>query len=266
MAHLDLTESSAFSLFAQDLTFLAPDGSEIVANMREIDIQTLFMTINALQYGAQMGSCIIMAAVLAVFTARTSMLKPLFLLNVASLILAFLRSLFQALYLVSPWTFFYTRFAGDFSQVSAIDYSNSVAGTVFPLLLTITINASLVLQAHAVCRQIHTSYIKYVLLGISTIILIVVVGLRMTQCITNAQAILQLRGYYDQWLRSATLISSTIAIWWFMSIFMVKLGYTLWMRKKMGWARMTVFQTLALAGGCTMVIPCKLTIFFWYSK
>lgn len=259
MSNLSDTNAVDFDPFMQDVSFRGPDGQSILVNVKDIDSYYLYSVRSAITFGAQMGACIIMAVVLVAFTSRSSMRKPLFALNLASLVLGFLRSLFLALYTVSPWIEFYANFSGDMSQVTAIHYSNSIAGTIFPLLMVISVNTSLVLQAHAVCVQLNHKALRIPLFLTSVVIVLLAIGFRVAICITNIHSILHADFYGPYYLRSAALITSTIGIWWFTGIFLAKLCYTIWMRKQMGWKSMTAFHTLVIAGGCTMIVPCKLS-------
>jgi pheromone alpha factor receptor len=255
----DLPDSNVvdFDPSMQDISFRGPDGQSIVVSIKDINKYYLYSARSAISFGTQMGACIVMAVVLVAFTSRPSMRKPLFALNLASLVLGFLRSLFLALYTVSPWTEFYASFSGDMSGVTAIHYSNSIAGTIFPLLMVISVNTSLVLQAHAVCVQLNQKALRIPLFLISIAVVLLAIGFRVAICITNIHSILHADFYGPNYLRSATLITSTVAIWWFTGIFLAKLCYTIWMRKKMGWKSINAFHTLVIAGGCTMIIPCK---------
>lgn len=208
-------------------------------------------------YGAQLGACLIMFIVTAVLTKETKRRTPVYILNLLSLALGFLRSLLLALYSVSPWTEFYAYFSFDFNMVPRSAYSISIAGTVIPLLLTISVNSSLVLQAHAVSKVMKRTYV-YLISGLSILVLLLAVGFRFAEVVTNSMAIMSAGNYFSQaWITTGALATETISIWFFSIIFTGKLIWTVQARKNLGFHKWGYIQILAAMGGCTMIIPCK---------
>ena len=164
----------------------------------------------------------------------------------------------QVIYFCSQWEEFYTYFTNDTAELTKSDFATSVAGTVMPLLMTVFINMSLALQAHTVCK-LMTRKKYYAIFFLSCTILLLALAFRFTECVTNAMAITSDSTYYNQdWITTGTLATEAISIWWFSGLFMWKLGWTIWTRKKMGWSNLKMLDFLMIMGGCTMIIPCKL--------
>jgi pheromone alpha factor receptor len=248
--------NSTFDPYTQPITIFLADGvTPISISIADIDFIYSYTMKLCINYGAQLGACLVMFFVLAVLTTEKNRRKPLFALNLLSLFLGFLRTLLLALYNVSPWTELYTFYSMDFSAVPRSAYATSVAATVIPLLMTITINMSLTVQTYTVCKIMEKKY-AYPVIAMSFIVVLLAIGFRFAQVVTNSIAILTLNLYSPQWIRAGTLITGTMAIWWFSIVFTGKLIWTLYNRKRQGWKQWGAVRVLAIMGGCTMIIPC----------
>lgn len=219
-------------------------------------------------YASQLGACFIMAMVLLVMNPRKSYRQPVFVLNLLSLFFGVLRALFQCLFAVSIFTTFYPQFSGDWEGTPASAWNISFVGTVFPLLMWITVNGSLVLQAHAVSKIMDKKY-AYPLFAASVLVVCLAVGFRFAWLITNAQAIYG--GYIIKpgkahIFKIGTLAASAVNIWWFSIIFLSKLVYTVITRRRNGWKRYSTLRVLAIMSGCTMAIPCKSSLESTFAK
>lgn len=237
------------------------DGATPV-NMTIADLDAFFLyncriTIN---YGAQVGACLVMLLVTAILTKESKRRKPIFILNILALLLGFLRALLFALYSVSAWVELWTYITLDFSRVPRSAYATSIAGSVIPLLMTVTVDASLVLQAHTVSKVMQRKH-YYAITGLSCIVYLLAVSFRFAETITNSKTIMSAGFYFGQaWITTGVLATETIAIWYFSIIFTGKLVWTIYMRKNLGFQKWSYMQVLAAMGGCTMVIPCKYSL------
>ena len=250
-----------FDLHNQNLTYKAADGvTDLFITMGDVNSYHLYQTKLGILYSTQMGACFVMAIVLLVLTSRKNYRQPIFILNFLSLVFGFIRALFLVLFLVSPWVQFYNQYSGDFSDVPASAYRLSVAATIFPLLMLTTVSASLMLQAHAVCKIMDRRF-AWPLIAASLIVVLLSIGFRFAQMVTNSQAIMGAIIYPNQYLRTGSLVTSTLVIWWFSAIFCYKLVYTCVTRHRNGWRRYSTLRVLAIMSGCTMLIPCKLILF-----
>lgn len=252
------SSTTSFDPISQNVTVLMADGVTPV-NITIADLDTFFLyncriTIN---YGAQVGACLVMLLVTLILTKESKRRKPVFILNILALILGFLRALLFALYSVSAWVELWTYTTLDFSRIPRSAYATSVAGSVIPLLMTATVDASLVLQAHTVSKVMQRKH-YYAITGLSCIIYLLAVGFRFAETITNSKTIMSADFYFGQaWITTGVLATETIAIWYFSIIFTGKLVWTIYMRKNLGFQKWSYMQILAAMGGCTMVIPCK---------
>ncbi len=252
------TTNSSFDPTLQNITLLMADGITTV-NVRIPDIDAwAFYNIKACtSFGAQMGACIVMFFVVALLTKPAKRRTPVYVLNLVSLVLGALRALLFSWYLWSPWDEFYAYFSSDYSKVPRSSYATSVAGSVIPLLMTITTTFSLMIQAHTVCKVMARKWYIPITI-ISILVFLFAVGFRLAETITNSRAILDAATYYAQaWIQRGALICNTISIWWFSAIFTSKLLWSLYAHRTMGFAPWSPMQILMIMGGCTMIIPCK---------
>ncbi|KAL3422527.1 pheromone receptor [Phlyctema vagabunda] len=247
---------SEFDVYAQNLTILLRDGvtqsNFTVATVNDYKRYGIGSCIN---FGTQMGASLLMFAIVLVFVKETHKWKTLHILNLLSLVLAFLRALLFALYFVGPWDDFYTVFAVDYSTIPRSAYATSVTATIIPLLLTITVNGSLVLQAHSVCKAMAEKY-RYALMAFAFVVYGIAVGFRFALTVIVASNILAVEeSYDDRWIALGGLATETASIWFFSLVFTGKLVRTLYIRKRQGWKQYSAMQILAVGGCCTMIIP-----------
>jgi pheromone alpha factor receptor len=253
-----MSSANSFDPYSQNVTFLMADGvTPVTVLVSDIDFWYFYNVKTSINFGAQLGGCMVMFFVTAFLTRESQRTKPVYILNLLSLVLGALRALLLALYSASPWCEFYSFFSGDVTRINKSAFANSVAGTVIPLLMTITVNMSLVLQAHTVCKVMEKKY-YYAICALACAVLLLAVGFRFAECVTNSLAIMSNFAYFSKaWITTGALVIETVSIWFFSIIFTWKLFWTVLTRKKMGWTNLSPMQVLIIMSGCTMIIPCK---------
>jgi pheromone alpha factor receptor len=251
--------NSTFNPYTQPITILMADGiTPVTVLLSDIDASNFYNTACTINYSAQMGACFIMFFVLVILTKDSKRRTAIFVLNTLSLLFGFLRALLLAIYFVSPWVDMYPTYTFDFTFVPGSAYTTSIAGTVIPLFMTITVNLSLVLQAYTVCKSMGNNVYQYAVIGLSCVVFLLAVGFRFAEAVTNSMAITDTNTYYAQaWIQTGALATETTSIWFFSIIFTGKLLWTLRIRRAMGWKQWSGVRILAAMGGCTMIIPCK---------
>lgn len=208
-------------------------------------------------WGSQIGAVVIMLVVVAITTRRSKILQPIFLLNIMSLVLALIRS---SMYLAAWFNIFnniYVQMAEDYSGVPQSTINQSCVTVVFTLLLVITIEASLVLQTEVVCKTIAPLF-RYTILALSVGLVLLAIACRFALAVMNIQLILGL-GQPNALGQVAKIVQATqiASIWFFCAIFVAKLGWTMWLRRRMGMKQWGPMQIICISGGCTLIIPCK---------
>ncbi|OBT64346.1 hypothetical protein VE03_05812 [Pseudogymnoascus sp. 23342-1-I1] len=249
-----------FDATQQNITIYAADGSPVVTNLPLINLFNRQNNEICVVYGCQLGASLIMCLVVLLTTRMSKRKSPIFVLNVLSLIISCLRSLLQLLYYIGPWTEIYHYLAYDYSTVPSSAYANSVVATLLTLFLLITIEASLVLQTNVVCKTI-SSRIRWPVTALSMVVSLLAISFRFGLTIRNIEGILDATVKSDSLMFSAaSLISETVSLWFFCTIFVIKLGWTLYQRKKMGLKQWGPMQIITIMAGCTMLIPSLFTV------
>jgi len=253
-----MTSSTNFDPYSQNVTLLLSDGiTPITFGVQDVDDWYSYAVKSRVNFATQVGACMVMFFATAFLTRESQRSKPVFILNLASLALGTLRPLLLILWATSPWSEFYSYFSGDISRVHKDTIATSVAATVIPVLMTITVNMSLVLQAQTVCKVMEKKY-YYTLSALACIVLLLAVGWRFAECVTNSMAITSDYTYFSkEYITTGALVCETISIWFFSLIFTWKLFWTIMTRRKHGWVNLNAMQALMIMSGCTMIIPCE---------
>jgi len=237
-----------------------PDGTPVVATIHALDLFSRQNSEVCVVYGSQLGASLVMLIVVLVTTRESKRRSPIFILNVLSLLFSCLRSLLQILYWVGPWNEVYRYLAYDYSTVPRSAYANSIASVVLTLLLLMTVEASLVLQTHVVCLTTRPLFRRAVVAS-SVVITLLTVGFRFAFAVRNVQGIMQAIFLPDTlMLGQASLVTETLSIWFFCLIFVAKLAWTLYQRRKLGLKQWGPMQIICIMGGCTMIIPCRIQL------
>lgn len=247
-----------FDPSTQIFTLYQADGiTPFNVSITDLDVHDVYKGQICINYGAQLGASILMLLVVSLITRESKRRSSLFFLNIFSLFLSTIRTLLQTLYWIGPFNENYAYFSGDFSAVPRSAYASSVASIIMTFILLCTIQVSLVMQTSVVCSTLRSNY-RLGLTMLSTVVALLAIGFRFANMVQNAEAILAIaEEYYLMWIASASLITETISIWYFCTIFTGKLAITLYQRRKLGMKQWGPMQIICIMGGCTMFIPCK---------
>ncbi|KAI4108509.1 MAG: hypothetical protein L6R37_000945 [Teloschistes peruensis] len=259
-----MANTPAFDPFSQSFTLLTPDGPPIKITIPELDEFILYSIQISINYAAQLGASLLFLVVLLLLTKSEKKKSPVFIINSVALLLNLLRTLLQCLYFTGPFSETYAYFTLDYSRVSTSDYANQVAITVLTLLLLICAELSLLLQVHVVCITLRQIF-QRLIFALSIIIAGLAVSFRLTFCIENAKYILALKSLFPlEWLASATNIVTSISICWFCAVFVIKLGFALNQRKKLGMGTFGPMRIIFIMGCQTLIIPAIFSILEYF--
>ncbi|KAL8763421.1 MAG: hypothetical protein Q9194_007352 [Teloschistes cf. exilis] len=259
-----MANTPAFDPFSQSFTLLTPNGPPINITIPELDEFILYSVQISINYAAQLGASLLFLVVLLLLTKSEKKKSPVFIINSVALLLNLLRTLLQCLYFTGPFSETYAYFSLDYSRVSTSDYANQVAITVLTLLLLICAELSLLLQVHVVCITLRQIF-QRLIFALSIIIAGLAVSFRLTFCIENAKCILALKSLFPlEWLASATNIVTSISICWFCAVFVIKLGFALNQRKKLGMGTFGPMRIIFIMGCQTLIIPAIFSILEYF--
>ena len=248
--------NKAFDPFAQTITLTLSNNSTLPVPLPDLNAYIIETVHLALIYASQLGATVLIIPMLLLLTPTAKARRPIFLLNLVSLILNMIRLVLMSLYLVSAFSLPYAYFAADYSRVPSHDYANSVAAEMFTLMLLIAVEASLVLQARVVCLTLPKGQ-QRAILGVSAIVAGLAIGFRLALTIENVGAILHAADFSvrGQFLGSAANITVTVSIWVFCGLFVAKLLWSIRERRRMNMRALRAVKIVVVGGVQTMVIP-----------
>ena len=248
--------NSTSDYFQQSITFNSPDGP-VAVPLTEIDDWLMYVVQVCVNYGSQIGASIVTLLALLLLSKPDKRFSAIMIINCLSLAFNIIRNVIQCVYFSGPFAEIYAHYTGDYRRVRISDTAMSVAGTVFTLLLQISVESSLFLQVRVVCVTLRRSY-QRVILTISAIAALLAIGFRFAYVVENNKLIVaQIPSVRLEWLGSTTSIVTSVSISWFCAVFVGKLAFALHQRKKLGLGQFGPMQILIIAGFQTLIIPGK---------
>ena len=243
--------------FTQSFTLIMGDGTPFKVSIPDLDAFILYSVNICIMYASQLGASLVLLVVMAIMTKPEKRFVPITILNVLALTINFIRNILLCLYFTGPFSETYAYFAQDYSRVPTSAYGTSIAASVLTLVNLICIEGSLWLQMHVMCLTLRKVY-RQAILGASLLIASLAIVVRLVLCIKNSKAIMTLADDTSfTWLSSATNITTTISVFWFCAVFVIKLGFALCQRRKLGLRRFGPMQIIFIIGCQTMIIPGK---------
>jgi len=252
-----------FNPFTQNITFFAADGiTPITISIATIDAYRGLLLSQSISYSVQLGASIIMFIVVLLLTQPQKRTTALFYVNSVSLIMSILENALVIAYFPSEYTEFYTWFSYDLSYIPKSTVATNIASNTFNVLFIMAIETSLLLQTRVIVDTMNDLW-KWGTLAFSLLVALITVGFNFMLVVMNNIVILR-PSYYSNpawnWIPKAVDITYTFSIWYFCVIFVSKLIITMWRRKKMGMKQWGPMQIICIMSGCTMIIPCKLSL------
>lgn len=247
-----------FDPYTQNITFYARDGkTRIDIPVGVVDAYHNASVSICFNYGAQIGACLIMLAVLLVMTPSDKFRRPNTILHIISLVLCITRNSLLAAYFPSHFENFYVVWGDDYLDVPRSDYNISLAATTFSLLLAIAIEASLMHQAWTMVKLWPTVW-KVLICVLSALITLYTIGWRIAFTVIQNEVILSLAPAIDhRWVVQWAIIANAISICWFCVIFNLKLVYHLVSNRGIlpTYKTMTPMEVLVATNGILMIVP-----------
>ena len=250
-----MANTTAAELFHQSFVLQESDGVNYTVTMDDLDTFTLYGRQISIVLGTQIGACMTLLVVLLILTKPEKRGSPIFIVNSLALIFDIIRSVLTCMYFTGPFEEVYAHYTQDYSHAQPNDYAESVTATVFTLLLLVCVQISLCLQAHVVCVTFCRSY-RTAILAASMSIALLAIGFRFAFMVENCVLIIQAVAEDSiEWLGSATNITTTLSICWFCTVFVSKLGVSLYQRRKLGMGHSGPMEIIFIMGCQTLIIP-----------
>ncbi|KAF5027479.1 hypothetical protein F66182_404 [Fusarium sp. NRRL 66182] len=255
-----------FDPYLQNVTFLAADGqTPINIPIPAIDNVRSVIVNNCINYGVQLGACLIMLVILLVMIPRAKFRKPSNVLQIISLVICSIRMLLLSLYYPSKFTDFYPFWSHDFSSLGSSAYASSIAANTMSLCLVVSIEMTLMNQAWTMVRLWPGMY-KYLIVGISLSISLLTIASRLAFTVIQNQANLKrVPAWHMFWLIQWTVIMNVLSISWWCAIFNIKLVWHVIANRGIlpSYTTLTPMEVLIMTNGILMIIPVTFAALEW---
>ncbi|KAJ8611124.1 hypothetical protein MRB53_038119 [Persea americana] len=252
------TFSSVDDARHQTIIVYSADGTPNPVPVPAIDDFIYYGIRICINYSSQIGASVMLLVALLLLTRPEKRKTPIFALNAAALFLNTIRSILQCLYFTGSFYDFYIFFTGSQYLVPSSEYATSITGVVFTFFVLLCIEASLTFQTRAVCAAMDEK-LRLPAIGLSTIVALTAVAFRFALTIKNCMAITAVeheeRPEKFQWVAAASNYTTLASICFFSLIFVVKLGFAMQQRKKLGIKQFGPMQIFFIMG-CQTMITC----------
>lgn len=256
-----ITPDPSFDRFNGNVTFFLADGATTaavpMAALNAFNDETISVTIN---YGAQLGACVVMFLVVVALTPAAKLARAAALLHLAGLLLCAVRTGLLLAYYVAPFSHFYQVWAADLSQVPRRYYAASLAANTLALPLVVVVQAALAHQAWTML-VFWPRAARYLACALSAVVVLLTVGTRLAFTIVQNHAIVTaIPPDFFFWAIRWTLIMGAVSIFWFCAVFNVKLVNHLVTNRAIlpSTTLVNPIEVLIMTNGLLMIIPCKL--------
>lgn len=248
-----------FDPLGQNVTFLGPDGrTPIAVPVPAIDAYSDLSVSVTLNYGIQIGACLVMLlVVLAVTTPSSKLRRPSALLHVLALAVVVVRNSLLVAYFLSPIVHFYPLYSGDFSSVPRSCLYSNVAGNTMSLVLVVVVEAALMNQAWTMVT-LWPDPAKYGIAAASLLVTLLTIGFRVAYTVIQNQAALAITpAVANMWVVHGAVITNAISIFWFCALFNLKLVMHLVQNRGIlpSAKTLTSMELLVMTNGILMIVP-----------
>ncbi|KAH8177797.1 fungal pheromone mating factor STE2 GPCR domain-containing protein [Sarocladium implicatum] len=255
--------ASDFDPYLQNVTFLYRDGkTQINASVVDIDTRFIECISVSINYGAQIGACIVMFFVVLAMTPTSKLRRPSSVLHLLGLTVCAIRTGLLASFFTSKFLDFYAFFGNDYLDIPFRDFQASVAANVFSMLLAVVVEAALMNQAWTMV-VLWPRVAKYAITAISIIITLLTISWRIAFCVVQSRAVWHLEPVHvtHAALIRTTIILNSFSICWFCALFNVKLIMHLIRHRGILATKgsLTPMEVLVMTNGVLMVIPVIFT-------
>lgn len=239
----------------QNVTMHHADGRPLTLPLEAMDDVVQYCIRICINYGSQLGASIVLFVVLLLLTKPDKRNSAVFWLNALALLSNIARLVCQIVFFTTPFVKIYPYFTHDYTGVPMSAFANSVLGAVFVFFVVVFMEVSLVLQVQVVCSTFRRLYRRVLLAG-SVLMALAPIALRLMLTVVSSEHAITLvpLGVYSN-LESTTNIVVTVSICFFCTIFVVKLGFAIKLRKKLGVREFGPMKAILVMGCQTMVIP-----------
>lgn len=209
---------------------------------------------SSINYSTQFAASLTLLVVVILVTRPDKRLSAFFILNTSALGVNVIRMLLSILYFTGPAYRAAIVIGGDIDLIPQRVFNISIAANVFDFLLAMLVEASLILQVHAVCGSLTGRY-KRTVIAVSAIVAFVMVSLHFAVMIISCIGLGNREAIDYHKLLFASTCFTAGSICWFSAIFTTKLGHALLQRRRLGLKQFGPMQIIFIVSSQTMIIP-----------
>ncbi|KAK9478655.1 fungal pheromone mating factor STE2 GPCR-domain-containing protein [Lipomyces japonicus] len=259
LTHPQSYDPTSFTPLTQPLSVVLSDGSRYNISATDVDQWLRTTATGCVLMGVQIGSCIMVALVLALLTKPSKRRTPVFMFNQACLFVLTLQAGMWINYALGPFVTFGAMFSNYYDQVPFQAYVRSSVTTVLNLVVIAGIELSLVFQVRIVFDT-HRRLQRNVTVLCAALALTVMVF----WTVTIVQHVKYTMGSLDYpqttWVATTAKVLYAVSISTFSGIFCFKLWLAIRQRRAIGLREFGPLQVIFIMATQTMVVPTLLTI------
>jgi pheromone alpha factor receptor len=248
----------------------AANGSDVAVSMEAIEAQRVRLANVSINYGVQLGLCLLALIVVVMLLPTLRMRRPLNLVQLTALVIAVVRLVLLVLYFPSPLTAYAVVWTHDTAGVLApSDFVTIIVSNGFGAVQFALIETALVLQSWALIRTWRVPQLPVLFLSVAIAITTVVVK------------VLWVVHYYFYAVRGGgilpipldtvgktAVVLGAVSILYFEGIFVAHVSSHLLathgMLKPSSERRgLTSLEVLAIGNGILMILPCEFGLIFF---
>lgn len=254
-------DSSKFDPYNQNVTLYDRNHAKIIIPLPTLQSFLRYDEILCINYATQLGASLVLTVILPLLTRQEKRTTFVFVLNVLALLFNDLRLLFQILHLTTPLEEIYPYFAYDYTNIGKGAFIISVVAIISETCLVICIEISLALQVQTVFSTLRRRKRQALVLLSSSISLAPII-FRMIITVENIKEVLEVSDWTDylEWLEVAALIAFSVSICIFSGVFVAKLGYAIFLQRKMGIRNCRPMKVIFVCGCQTLIVPVIIII------
>lgn len=250
--------SPAWNIYLDNQSFnlTSLDGTPITLSLTEVNDAMYWIIAQTAGYAFTIGFSGMLLIVLGLLTTREKAKRPIFILNVLSLIIILFRSIVATVIECANYQHGIGEFfLGAINQYSVADFAPSIMIGLLSPLLYATMLSSLVLQVRVVfAAEPTTQRILTVVMGFAAFLIFafgVVFNAGFIKMQVDAVPIAK-----SGWTYNVVRIGIIIFVGISCLLFLYKLAVTIRRRRRMGFQKFGPLQILFIMFGQCLIVPC----------
>ncbi|RPA82348.1 hypothetical protein BJ508DRAFT_90943 [Ascobolus immersus RN42] len=240
-----------------NVTYYDHDLKELVqlpVSMAAVDAHNRIYNMRTGSFGVQFGGALMLLILLFIVTSSQRRKRAVFMINVVGLILLAVRGILQMNFVNSAWASFYAIFTDDYQFVAQHNTNTSMFMNIVNILIILVIELGLVFQIRTIFFTSPTYRRVFTLIGV-----VIGLGVMASQCLIAALQMMNTLhdmtfSYFNRSMRW-TRVTFAASVMYYTALLVGKLGYTLWIQRRMSLQKFGPLQIIFIMSCQAMVVP-----------